>query len=219
VLCAVIGLGAELGGREASGRSRGGDALGATVWGLGEQRAVARLCDSGGVDGVTSTGETCGARGRAAQAAPGAGRRAAALLGECLGRSGVVCPVVVPAHGALGLASGVTDQYGRDVSSCDQRSLSAPAGASSAARHHSGSARGRPFRDRAAGSIARGAPAGTRGPLLPGYYGLTWRPVRARRVGMAYGQGASKALKSPNGGAGNGRARACATRSGRRGGG
>ena len=121
VLCAVIGVGAELVGGASTGRGRRCDDLGATVCGVGGQRAVSRLCDSGGVDRVTRDGEARVARGMAAHAAPGAGGGAAPLLCDCLSRSGVVCPLVVSAHRALGwhpvlrINTGGTFRPARDV--------------------------------------------------------------------------------------------------------
>ena len=83
--------------------------LGRPLCGVGGERAVSGLCHSGGVDGVTGDGATCVAGRVAADAAPSAGCGAAPLFCDCLGRSRVVCALVISAHRALGLAPAVTD--------------------------------------------------------------------------------------------------------------
>jgi hypothetical protein len=125
MLCAVSGVGTEVVGGGATGAGFGRDDLGATLCGVGDQRALSWLCHSRSVDRVTRHGEARVAGGVAAHAAPGAGGGAAPLLCDRLGRSRLVCAVVIPAHRALRLASAVTDQYRRHVSARGQCALSA----------------------------------------------------------------------------------------------
>ena len=183
VFCAVVGVGLELVGRHAVGLSSGCDNVRPTVCGAGRQRRVPGLCDSGGVDGLTGHREACMARRMAADAAPGAGGRAPPLLCDCHGGSGLVCALVISAHRALGVASSVTDQYGRDVSARREFPLSAPSrvGAPSPARNGSGWAPR--FRGRAGVSIARCWRGGTRAIAIPGCCSPISRPVRGRHVG------------------------------------
>src|SRR5574341_1588825 len=58
VLCPVVGLGPELVGRPSTRLSRGCDDVRATLCCVSGERTLSRLCDSSGVDGVTSDGET-----------------------------------------------------------------------------------------------------------------------------------------------------------------
>ena len=82
LLCALVSVGLEVVGRDAIGPRCGCDDARATLCGVGGERGVSGLCDSGGVDGGTRHGEACVAEGVVADAAPGADRRAAPLLGD-----------------------------------------------------------------------------------------------------------------------------------------
>src|SRR5512134_2197359 len=71
----------------------------------------------------------------AADAAPGTKGGAAAVFWDRLSRSRLVCALALSAHRAVGLASGVTGQYGRELSAHEECSLSPVPGVGAADRH------------------------------------------------------------------------------------
>jgi hypothetical protein len=123
--CPMIGRGMELGGGTAVGVSRGGDHVGATLGGVGGQRALSWLGPSRSGDRVTGDRATRGARGGAADAAPGARGGATRLVRAWLSRARAVGALVVSAPCALGVAAAVTPQYGRPGAARRPRAFSA----------------------------------------------------------------------------------------------
>src|SRR5262245_46748667 len=117
-------MGAELVGGDTTSIGRRCDDVRATVCGVGGERGVPGLCDSSGVDGISGDGEARVAQGVATDAGPGASGGAAPLLCDCPSGSRLICALALSAHRALGVASGVTDQYGRHLSARYERPLS-----------------------------------------------------------------------------------------------
>src|SRR4030095_10528726 len=83
------------------------------------------------------------ARGVAADVAPAPPGHSRPLDRAGVGRSGAVCPLVVSAHRALGVASLLADQYGWDLSAPGQQSLPASAELCAAPWHPLAGARDR----------------------------------------------------------------------------
>src|SRR3954470_21757878 len=103
-----MGVGLEVVGGEAPGLGGRGNDVRATVCGVGRERGVARLGDSGGVDGPPRDRETCGAWRMAAAALPGTNGGAAAVFCNRLSGARLICARALSAQRAVGLASGVT---------------------------------------------------------------------------------------------------------------
>jgi hypothetical protein len=125
LVCAVVGVGIEVGGRAAMGNRRRCDPLRPTLCGGGGERGGSGLRDAGGGDGVRRPAEAGGAGRGAAEAAPGAGGGAAPVLCARARRSRLIGALALSAPRALRGASGATQHYRGHVSASHECSVSA----------------------------------------------------------------------------------------------